>query len=421
MQTDSQHIIHKLTLEVSTSSVQQGYEIKDNMRSFIDTHVVPAIERYFAGLTGYLSADEVVQLDKLELTVNSGQNGWNISGLGQEIQLEFDKAISVTRSGLADFSSNKKATTNESDSHFGNAALLNDAPKIENLKVSAKSKHGVLAWISFLNDGTTDWFTHEMPNSGSVAQEEQLLKSIVQEVDTVNKKRQFVFGSSQARNRLIGQFSDSFLISLVTALNRNAASMNYSSVLPKQQQSITAFISELLRGTDTQTRTRFWETVFNITGLIENQIVLSEETFLALMEKLFPKATNLVKSGKSSHKNPDLEKSTGKKVEKTNVDGVSNVSAAKFSLIPDDLSLIGIRLLEWMHVLQSKPISLKKYIALQTSVLKKNNKSCWIRKQLLQMLRKLPKKLLLMGEIKIKMQIFRNQTLPFNRKKLQIL
>src|SRR3989338_5105951 len=131
MQTDSQHIIHKLTLEVSTSSVQQGYEIKDNMRSFIDTHVVPAIERYFAGLTGYLSADEVVQLDKLELTVNSGQNGWNISGLGQEIQLEFDKAISVTRSGLADFSSNKKATTNESDSHFGNAALLNDAPKCE--------------------------------------------------------------------------------------------------------------------------------------------------------------------------------------------------------------------------------------------------------------------------------------------------
>ncbi|MES2555159.1 MAG: contractile injection system tape measure protein [Bacteroidota bacterium] len=369
MQTDSQHIIHKLTLEVSASSVEQGHEIKDNMRSFFDTHVVPAIERYFTGLTSSMSADEVIQMDKLELTVNSGQNGWNITGLGQAIQLEFDKAVSVTRSGLADSSSNKKTTTDEIDPYFGNASTLVDAPKVENLKVFTKSEHGVLAWISFLNDGTTSWFTNEMLESGSGAQEEQLLKSIVQEMGAVSQKQQFVFGTSQARSRLIAQFSDHFLISLVTAVNKNAVSINYSSVLPEQRQPITELILELLRGSDTPTRTRFWEVVFGMTQLDTSQTVLSEVAFLAVMEQLFPKAINLIKSGKSGQKKESSGKSTGKKAEQTNAGSVSTSSAGESSLVLQDVSIIGIRLLEWMDILQSKPVSLKKYSTLQASLL----------------------------------------------------
>lgn len=372
MQAGSQHIIHKLTLEVNTSSVQQGYEIKDNVRSFIDAHIVPAIEQYFSGLTTSMSADEVVQLDKLELTINSGQTGWNITGLGQAIQVEFDKAISVTLSDLAASSAKRKTVTSEPDSNFGNALTSSvDAPKVENLKVFTKSKHGVLAWISFLNDGTTDWFTNEMLKSGSGAQEEQLLKSIFQEVEALNKKRGIVFGTADARKRLIGQFSDNFLISLVTVVSRNSLSVNYSSVLPKQKQSIDLLIGELLRGIDSQTRTRFWEVVFGMLNLNTSQSILSEEAFLLELERFFPKAPQLLNTAKNAQKKSDPVKSSGKKTVQANSESISYSSTGKSSLILDDVSVIGIRLLEWIHALQSKQVSLKKYITLQTSMLEK--------------------------------------------------
>ena len=196
MQTDSQHIIHKLTLEVTTSSVEHGYEIKDNMRSFFDTHVVPAIERYFEGLTMSMTADEVIQLDKLELTVSGGQNGWSTSDLGQAIQVEFTKAVSVTQSELNASSVTGKTGMND----------FSNPPKVENAKIFTKSEHGVLAWISFLNDGNTSWFSEEILKSGGSNQEEQLLKSLLQEVEQMHKKRSIIFDVKQARERLILQF-----------------------------------------------------------------------------------------------------------------------------------------------------------------------------------------------------------------------
>jgi Contractile injection system tape measure protein len=365
MQTDSRHIIHKLTLEVNTSSTQQGYEIKDNMRSFIDTHVVPAIEHYFARLTTSMSADDIIQLDKLELTVSNGKSGWDVTGLAQAIHIEFDKAVSVTLADLTADSVKTNVHSGDRNLNFDKVSnSISEVPKVENAKVFTKTNYGVLAWISFLNDGTTDWFTSELLKSGSHDQEVHLLNTIFLEVETLTNKRHSIFGAAESRKRLIAQFSDDFLISLVAAASRKPLSFSYSSVLPYQKQPIEAFIRELLRGTDFQTRILFWEVVFGMLKLDTNRAVLPDEAFLLEMERFFPKATQLLKTEQVAQKKKDSSKSAAKTI----AEDSSTNSIAESSLMFADVPMIGIRLLEWLEALQSKPVSLKKYIALQTSV-----------------------------------------------------
>jgi hypothetical protein len=372
MQTDSRHIIHKLTLEVNTTSTQQGYEIKDNVRSFIDKHVVPAIEQYIAGLSSSLAGGEVIQLDKLELTVNNnGRNGWDVSGLGRSIQVEFDKAISVTRSELATSSTGRKRTSIAAGKTIFETASSSsiDAPKIENLSVFSKNEHSVLAWISFLNDGTTSWLTHEMLQSGNANQEVLLLQSICKEIETINKKRQLLFGKAQARRRLIQQFSTDFLLSLVTALSNGSLERNYSSVLSNQQVQIGSFILELLSNSSTQTKVRFWEAVFGMLGLDTSRSFSSDVAFVQELETLFPKAITSLKSGKTKQKARGKTKTIGKQAHQLEAGSASKAEVTVSELDYDDNSIVGIRLLEWIQVLQAKPISLKNYSAIQTSVL----------------------------------------------------
>ena len=372
MQTDSRHIIHKLTLEVNTSTVQVGYEIKDNARSFIDKHIVSAIEQYIAGLNSSMSGGEVIQLDKLELTVNNvGRNGWEVSDLGQSIQLAFDKAVSVTQSEIAATSiGRKRKSIAEGNSIFEVATNSStDAPKIENLTVFTKNEHSVLAWISFLNDGTTSWLTNEMLQSGNADQESLLLQSIFKEIETINKKRQLLFGKAQARRRLIQQFSNDFLLSLVTVISNGSFERNYSFVLSNQQLRIVPFILELLSDSSTQTKIRFWEAVFGMLGLDAGRSFSSEVAFVLELEAMFPKAITLLKSDKSKQKTGGKTKALGKKADQLEASSVSKDKVTVTELDYADSSIIGIRLLEWIHVLQGKPISSKNYSAIQTSVL----------------------------------------------------
>ncbi|MBI3234348.1 MAG: hypothetical protein HYZ42_09955 [Bacteroidetes bacterium] len=357
-------------MEVNTSTVQLGYEIKDNARSFIDKHIVPAIEQYIAGLSSSLSGGEVIQLDKLELTVNNvGRNGWDVSDLGQSIQLAFDKAVSVTQSEIAATSiGRKRKSIAEGNTIFEVASNSStDAPKIENLTVFTKNEHSVLAWISFLNDGTTSWLTNEMLQSGNADQESLLLQSIFKEIETINKKRQLLFGKAQARRRLIQQFSNDFLLSLVTVISNGSLERNYSSVLSNQQLRIVPFILELLSDSSTQTKIRFWESVFGMLGLDAGRSFSSEVAFVLELEAMFPKAITLLKSDKSKQKTGGKTKVGGKKVDQLEAGSVSKDKVTELDYA--DSSIIGIRLLEWIHVLQAKPISLKNYSAIQTSVL----------------------------------------------------
>jgi hypothetical protein len=358
-------------LEVNTTSTQQGYEIKDNVRSFIDKHVVPAIEQYIAGLSSSLAGGEVIQLDKLELTVNNnGRNGWDVSGLGQSIRLEFDKAISVTQSELATSSTGRNRTSIAAGKTIFDTASASsiDAPKIENLSVFSKNEHSVLAWISFLNDGTTSWLTTQMLQSGNTDQEALLLQSIFKEIETIKKKKQLLFGKAQARRRLIQQFSTDFLLSLVTAISNGSLERNYSSVLSNQQVPIGSFILELLSDSSSQTKVRFWEAVFGMLGLDASRSFSSDVAFVQELETLFPKAITSLKSGKTKQKAAGKTK-TGRQAHQLEAGSVSKTEVTASGLDYDDNSIIGIRLLEWIHVLQAKPISLKNYSVIQSSVL----------------------------------------------------
>ena len=115
----------------------------------------------------------------------------------------------------------------------------------------------------------------------------------------------------------------------------------------------------------------FGKVFFGMLKLDTSQPVLSEAAFIVQLERLFPKAIILLKSGKSKsdEKHKNAAKSVGEKTVGISSDQIPDSSAAPFSLILDDVSIIGIRLLEWMDVLQSKSVSLKKYISVQTTVL----------------------------------------------------
>lgn len=373
MHTDSQHIIHKLTLEVNTTSVQQGHDIKDNVRSFIDTHVVPAIEQYIHGLATSVTTDQVIQLDKLELTVNQTSGDWNTSGLAQAIQLEFEKAVSVTQSEVKATSVTQKKGTGKQEIHFDqidHALFSGDAPKVENLRVLAKNKHITNAWIAFLNDGVSSWFTQEIQKLDSRQQEELLLKSILLEVADLNKNRQRVFETKQARHRLIQQFSVDFLIACTGVFAKKTLNVQYTSVLPNRGQAIEVLLSDLLRDSSTSSKIRFWELIFGTLGLDSTNSSVSDESFLIQVQQLFPNAGSLLKQPKRDRGNTKT-----KKEKQSTGFAASPIESNPTPFNENDVSILGIRLLEWVHVLKEKTQSQDKYSALQTAFISHQHSS----------------------------------------------
>ncbi|MDH4474085.1 MAG: contractile injection system tape measure protein [Fluviicola sp.] len=373
MHTNSQHIIHKLTLEVNTTSVQQGYDIKDNVRSFIDTHVVPAIEQYIQGLTASFTADQVIQLDKLELTINQTSRDWNTSGLAQAIQLEFEKAVSVTQSEVKAVSFTQKKESGKQENHFDQmdrSMFSDDAPKVENLRVLSKNKHIASAWIAFLNDGISSWFTSEIQKLDSRKQEELLLKSILLEVAKLNKSRQLVFETKQARHRLIQQFSVDFLIAFVGVFARKTMNVNYTSVVPNHEQAIDVLLRNLLNDSSTHSKIRFWELIFGMLGLDSTSSFVSDESFLLEVQQIFPEAHNYLKQSKG-----DRGKTSNKKEKQSASTRASETGSLTTPFNENDASILGIRLLEWVHVLKGKTQSQDKYCALQTAFISRQDLS----------------------------------------------
>lgn len=373
MHTDSQHIIHKLTLEVNTTSVQQGYDIKDNVRSFIDTHVVPAIEQYIQGLATSVTADQVIQLDKLELTINQTSGDWNTSGLVQAIQLEFEKAVSVTQSEVKAKAVSQQKLTVKPDNRFDQTdyTLFSDgAPKVENLRVLAKNKHIANAWIAFLNDGVSSWFTQEIQKLDSRQQEELLLKSILLEVADLNKNRQRVFETKQARHRLIQQFSVDFLIACAGVFARKTLNVQYTAVVPNQGQAIEVLLRDLLRDSSTSSKIRFWELIFGTLGLDSTSSSVSDESFLLQVQQLFPNAGSLLKQPKGGRVNTKT-----KKEKQSTGFADSQIASNPTSFNENDVSILGVRLLEWVHVLKGKTQSQDKYVALQAVVISQHELS----------------------------------------------
>jgi len=169
---------------------------------------------------------------------------------------------------------------------------------------------------------------------------------------------------------LIQQFSSDFLLSLVTVISNGSFERNYSSVLSNQQVQIDSFILELLGDSSTQTKIRFWEAVFGMIGLDAGRSFSSEVAFVLELEAIFPKAISLLKSGKSKQKTGVKTKAVGKskKADQLETSSVSKDEVSETELDYADSSIIGIRLLEWIHVLRAKPISLKNYSAIQASV-----------------------------------------------------
>lgn len=220
MQTKDAHIIQKLVVEVNTSTTKQGYDIKDNARSFIDRFVIPAVESYVAELELLIDDHQVVQIDQLTIEIEAKNTELASPELTFIIQQAFEKSLSESTVEIAQFNSisQQQKQKNEhtelqisTSKHIENDVLFEK----DSFELMTSTSHQVKALFYFLEFGTRPWWSKDAAQFNDLLQEEKVLAYIEKELPMFTRMFVNKLANKRTKQRLILQFSDSVLAELV--------------------------------------------------------------------------------------------------------------------------------------------------------------------------------------------------------------
>ena len=217
------HIIHKVTVDVVTPSVESGEHLRENLNSFLEEKVFPLLEAFFAGFDKHV-VDGSLQVDSISLDLDvehtSIQEWDQVSILAQcHKQLESAFRPLFSTAGLVDIwrgSTLPTRNTNTSVVPVGNEAEGQNNPSFRWFSDAEKS---FLAFISFLSDGRIPWW-----GSSTTALENpdyQILDSWsgLSEFET---RLQQTLRSEHARHRLLLHFTPEQLIKLLAYMSEES-------------------------------------------------------------------------------------------------------------------------------------------------------------------------------------------------------
>jgi len=248
------NIIHKVQVEINTTSMATANTVKRTMDEIIHTQILPSIEAILERYSQTLRAEESLQINTLDLdiTINRSQLESNTSFLEIEDQLE---RIMTTIQ--------RKKTEKKTD-HFVPSTdknQLNDIqyPLFGERSISTQIKQ-LESFFFFLRTGMKPWW---------ISDSETMKKLIIPEtiVPIANKdpelfSRLFIreIQSFSARKRLIVQFNDQAVAQLVSAAFFNTST---PSGFLKQLNTLPS----LLNGVSSNLRITIWEVL--LTQLLE--------------------------------------------------------------------------------------------------------------------------------------------------------
>lgn len=267
MQINGEHIVEKLVVEVTTTSSREGYAIKNNARSFIDRCIVPAIEQYISNLEQHMDPDQIIQIDRLSIDIDSGTSDLESSELEFAVREEFDKVIRHTLEELDTARQAAERKTRALETVQTAAATPESVEAAERLKIRMPSQkfRQINGLFYFLEYGTRPWWSKDAGQFNTLLEERSLLKAISAEKALFIRNLVTKGNNRTVRGRLIRQFSDDFLAKALVAENTMVSSAQLEQIVhrlfDRQQTVLTreetwhAIVRHLLREWSGQPRT----------------------------------------------------------------------------------------------------------------------------------------------------------------------
>lgn len=217
------HIIHKVTVDVVTPSVESGEHLRENLSGFLEEKVFPLLEAFFAGFDEHV-VDGSLQVDSISLALDVEHTSikeWDQVTILAQCRNQLETAFKplFSTAGLVDVrrgSTFPTRNTNTAVVPGGNQAEGQNNPSFRWFSDAEKS---FLVFISFLSDGRIPWWGH------SVTAVENLDYHILDSwsgLSDFETRLQKTLRSELARHRLLLHFTPEQLIKLLTYLSEES-------------------------------------------------------------------------------------------------------------------------------------------------------------------------------------------------------
>lgn len=209
------HIIHKVTVDVFTGSLQSGEFLRQNLRDFLEEEIFPFIENYFDKLRDYYPEGSL-QMDAVSLDIqldtisnNQRDKAFFLHALSKQLERIFTEIVPT------DVVGGKRLFPTYNPTDRGrftsqNNLLKEDSSQL-NFRWLSSTEKSFLAWLSFLEFGDLPWWgISEKPGE----LDERLIASW-KVLPDFQKKLMKSISSFQVRKRLILQHTPAEIIRLI--------------------------------------------------------------------------------------------------------------------------------------------------------------------------------------------------------------
>lgn len=264
MPEEPTHIIHKLVVEVETSTTRRGFELRDNAGKFVHERVVPAIEAYIKELEMQLQDGETIEMDKLVVNLDAPTIDFSDPSWNHRLSGALDASLAKVRNEIQqERLASGKLSTQPSLGKITSGTPLNEEffataeseEAVQGIRFESQSERALRAVFHFLKTGQRPWWIGTADTMNKLLEVKQLHMVVKKQLSLYKQLFQEQFTSVIVVDRWVKQLSDEQLILLLTHV---AAEQS-----PKQSSNIqkTLFYKSHTSTIERKLREVFWKTV----------------------------------------------------------------------------------------------------------------------------------------------------------------
>lgn len=258
------HIIHKLVVEVETSTTSRGFELRDNAGKFVHERVLPAIEAYIKELEKYLRDGETIEMDKLVVnldapTIDFSDPLWN-HRLTDSLDVSLEKVrheIQQERLSSGNLSSQPSLGKISSGRMLKEDVFttIDSEEAVQGIRFESQSERALRAVFHFLKTGQRPWWVSSSEMMSKLLEVKQLQTLLKKQSELFKQLFQEQFTSTKVAERWAKQLSDEQLILLLTHVSTDLSPTQIKSI----QKNL--FFKSKTGSVERKLREVFWITV----------------------------------------------------------------------------------------------------------------------------------------------------------------
>ncbi|WP_299677204.1 contractile injection system tape measure protein [uncultured Dokdonia sp.] len=199
------HIIHKVYLDLTTSSIAEAHHLKENIGSFLNSEVLPLLEKQMDTIDDDMSS-YAIRLDQVHVEIT--QNG---TQLNNELKHTIVDTI--------------KTETKEAIKTIGDAVKPTEEI-IKKRKLFSKGAHQTETFIHFLKTGTNPWWSSE---SITKLMTPKNVKRLLETRGFITKIIS-IFRDHKVRNRALNQLTKASLKEICIAIVKESHTLEITEV-----------------------------------------------------------------------------------------------------------------------------------------------------------------------------------------------